>query len=362
VKSLASPVGKEAGQTLGDPPNTIDFGADLDDRASPGRPEEWSLADVRGERLTGFEPETVLCVEVIGARTTARFVLTSLTGVDQVILLQQLERSSRDNRSDFAGIDSVHTGSPSDSFRLWESEEASEAADVFTFSRLAPPARQDALLGDGPYTWLSVESSVAGYLPGSVVYLTATSDPIVFGEAIVGDDGHALISGDVAVELLGVGEHRLRVVGTRSFLDISADSEGEIRLPQRILDEIALFDLGTDATIIVTGNNPNGGVHTVMRVVPLDPVSPWWTLWVIGWTAFLVLLARLRGFIRGFVEKSVASGAVVVSMIPALYLGWTSTVTSVAWWGLVMGLGLSLIAWFTPSLRSDKHQRDMVSA
>lgn len=68
-------------------------------------------------------------------------------------------------------------------------------------------------------------------------------------------------------------------------------------------------------------------------------------------TALLLLLARLRGMIRTFMEKSVASGAVLVCSIPALYLGWTTTVTQVAWWGLLMGLGLSALLWFAPSLR-----------
>ena len=310
-----------------------------------------SVGQMREERLGGFDPGTALRVEVIGSRTTARFVISTLTGLDELVLIEQISRSSEGNRTDFAGVDRIGIGSPTGPQGSWSLNERDSAYDLFNYSRLDAPTKQSDLLGSNSYTWLNVEKGVRGYLPGSTIYLTATSSPVVFGEAQVGLDGEAIVNGDLAVELLGLGEHRIRVIGTRVFTDIQVDSDGEVIIPDFVLEQILLFDMGTDATVIVTGNNPTGGVHTVMRVVPLDPVSPWWTLWVIAWTALLLLLARLRGMIRTFMEKSVAGGAVLVSSIPALYLGWTTTVTQVAWWGLLMGLGLSVAVWLVPSLR-----------
>jgi len=53
-----------------------------------------------------------------------------------------------------------------------------------------------------------------------------------------------------------------------------------------------------------------------------------------------------------------ASGAVLVSSIPAVWLGWTSTVTQVAWWGLLMGLVLSATLWIVPALPYRKGRSD----
>lgn len=339
------------------PENTFDLGvegvgpAQLVGNGSSSRAGTRTVGEIREERLGGFDPGTALRVEVIGSRTTARFVISTLTGLDELVLIEQITRSSAGNRTDFAGLDSIGIGSPTGPQNPWSIDERESAYDLFSYSRLATPTKQSDLLGSSSYTWLNVEKGVKGYLPGSTIYLTATSSPVVFGEAQVSPNGEAIVTGDLAVELLGLGEHRIRVIGTRVFEDIQVDADGEVIIPDFVLEQILLFDMGTDATVIVTGNNPTGGVHTVMRVVPLDPVSPWWTLWVIAWTALLLLLARLRGMIRTFMEKSMAGGAVLVSSIPALYLGWTTTVTQVAWWGLLMGLGLSLAVWLVPSLR-----------
>ena len=335
--------------------NTFDLGvegvspAELVSSGSSARAGTRTVNEMRQETIGGFNPGTALQVEVIGSRTTARFVVSTLTGLDELVLIEQISRSSAGNRLDFAGLDRVGLGSPTGPQNPWSVSERDSARDLFGFSRLDAPTKQSDLLGNNSYTWLNIEKGVRGYLPGSTIYLTATSSPVVFGEAQVGLNGEAIVTGDLAVELLGLGEHRLRVIGTRVFSDIQVDADGEVIIPDFVLDQILLFDMGTDATVIVTGNNPAGGVHTVMRVVPLDPVSPWWTLWVIGWTAFLLLIGRLRRMIRTFTEKSVASGAVLVSSIPAVWLGWTSTVTQVAWWGLLMGLILAAVLWFVPA-------------
>ena len=354
--SLRSPLSGVVNRAQ-DPSNTFDLGVeglnpgDLVGNGNSSRAGTRTMGEIREERLGGFDPRTALRVEVIGSRTTARFVISTLTGLDELVLIEQITRSSAGNRTNFAGVDGIGIGSPTGPQNPWTLDERDNAYDLFNYSRLDVPTKQSELLGSNSYTWLNVEKGVSGYLPGSTIYLTATSSPVVFGEAEVGPDGQAIVNGDLAVELLGLGEHRIRVIGTRVFQDIQVDADGEVIIPDTVLEQILLFDMGTDATVIVTGNNPTGGVHTVMRVVPLDPVSPWWTLWVIGWTALLLLLARLRGMIRTVMEKAVASGSVLVSSIPALYLGWTTTVTQVAWWGLLMGLGLSLVVWLVPSLR-----------
>jgi hypothetical protein len=59
------------------------------------------------------------------------------------------------------------------------------------------------------------------------------------------------VVGDLPARILSAGEHRIRLVGTRSPEGSTAASSGGIHLTQEALDEIARLVLGTDATTTV---------------------------------------------------------------------------------------------------------------
>jgi hypothetical protein len=74
----------------------------------------------------------------------------------------------------------------------------------------------------------------------------------------------------------------------------------------------------------------------------LIPVAPWWTLWLILGGALISLAIRFtpRKTVRVRRIASIVLGA--VALVPAVILGWLSTVTAVVWWGV--GLGLAAVA------------------
>ena len=305
--------------------------------------EARTLGELATESISGFAAGVGLRIEVIGARTTARFVLSATERIDTVVLSEALRRSMPTQATDFASIDSIAPVSQPASAQSWSPEERTQADDLFAASRLPTPV----LLGDLPIpadaSWIRIEMRGATYLPGSRVHLTVTSDPIVLASAVVERDGTVRIVGDLPVQILPAGEHRIRLVGTRVLAGIGTDESGEIVLPDEVLAEIQRFDLGTDATVRVVGDNGLGGVHTALRVVPLDPVPPWWTLWVVlaAWLGATGL--RRRGRLGGMRRRVAAHALVVLAGVPAVVLGWLATTTVVVWWGAGLAVLASLL-------------------
>jgi hypothetical protein len=168
--------------------------------------------------------------------------------------------------------------------------------------------------------------------------------------------GTFLVIGDLPVEILPAGEHRIRVVGIRVIDGVTVDANGEVVLPDEVLAEIRRFDLGTDATVRVVGPNPDGGTHVALRIVPLDPTPPWWTLWFVfgAWLAGSIM--RRQGRITTIRHRSIAAVAMLASALPAVILGWRATTTEVVWWGIGLTvLALVLAAVIAPR-RVDEQQ------
>lgn len=298
------------------------------------------LEDLAVESLAGFAAGTGLRIEVIGARTTARFVLSATERIDAAVLPEVLRRSAPTQAADFAELSSVAPVGTPQRLATWSDAERAGADDLFAASRLPTPVLLSDLDVPADATWLRIELRGATYLPGSTVHLTVTSDPIVLASTTVALDGTVTIVGDLPVEVLASGEHRFRLVGTRVLEGISTDEEGEILLPPTVIAEIERFDLGSDATVRIVGDNGEGGTHTAIRVIPLDPIAPWWTLWVIAVVWLAAVVARRRGRLDTRRRRLAGSALVLASAAPAVILGWLATTTVVVWWGL----GLALIA------------------
>ncbi len=98
----------------------------------------------------------------------------------------------------------------------------------------------------------------------------------------------------------------------------------------------------------VIGANTQGGLHAVIREVPLMKYEPWWTVWLASWTAFLLLLARRYGKVRTRKEKSIVTGLMIIGTVPALYLGWVGSSYAIMLWGGVAGVLGALGAWYVP--------------
>jgi uncharacterized repeat protein (TIGR02543 family) len=299
-----------------------------------------SVAEMATERLGGFDPSRGIRIEVLGARTGARFVLSDVSGVDGAALARAIETSIVSQVADFAAVRDVRPAAAPVIPAVWTPEVRTGVDEFFAAAGLSAPSALGDLDVSGVRTWLQVRMDANTYLPGSTVYLVVTSSPIVFGSATVARDGTVEVDGTMPVELLGAGEHRVRLVGIRSLDGVSVDSAGEVQLTAATMAEIERFDLGTQATVAVIGANPAGGGHVALRVVPLEPIAPWWTLWIVLVGFLGVAVARRRGRVANVRQRGLGIGALVLAALPAVVLGWRSTVTEVTWWGI----GLTLMA------------------
>ena len=297
-----------------------------------------SISELANEVLEGFAPGSSTYIEIMGARTGARFVVTEAEVVDSFTLVRAIQESIEAQRADFFSIESAQVANGPVSPKPWTNDDRAAADFMFASSGLAAPT----LLSDlpiGQYTnWVLVETRAQTFVPGSTVYLTLTSEPVVLAEGVVDLNGEIQLSGTVPAELLTAGEHRVRLVGTRALEGASVDGEGEIQVSDALLQEIQRFDLGTQSTIAFFGSSATGETHAAMRVIPLVPIAPWWALIFIGLGLLLFGSLRRWGPIRKNFAHTVAAVMVFLMATPAVILGWISTVTTVVWWALALGL------------------------
>lgn len=299
-----------------------------------------TLEEISSEKLSGFAPGVGTRIEVIGARTGARFVIADNSQLDAVTMLTAIQNSIPAQRQDFTQIQQVSETLTPSIPQSWTTKDREFATEIFAASGLSQPILLSDLLTEQYSQWLRIESTARTYLPGSIVYLTITSKPLVLGTAVVDKNGEVKVTGDLPVEWLETGEHKIRIVGIRSLDGVSVDEAGEVQLAQETLDEIQKFDLGTQATITVVGQNSLGGEHAALRIVPLNPVAPWWTLWILLAVTLTSLYLQRKEKLDNKRKQLIATGAVIASGLPAIILGWLSTVTLVTW----VGLGATIVA------------------
>lgn len=86
--------------------------------------------------------------------------------------------------------------------------------------------------------WVKIDAVVDTYKPGSVVYLAVTSQPVIFGAAVVSMNGQADFSGFLPIDSLSGGGHSIRIVGLRELSGVTTDQNGEVVLTEETLSEI----------------------------------------------------------------------------------------------------------------------------
>jgi len=115
-----------------------------------------------------------------------------------------------------------------------------------------------------------------------------------------------------------------------------------VQLSAELIDEIAQFDVSTQATVIISGPDANGGTQVAVRIVPLPARAPWWTLTFIALAAVVIARARRKG--TGVFSDSArrANGLLALATVPAVVLGWYSTETVV----VLVGIAVATVAGF----------------
>jgi hypothetical protein len=317
-----------------------------------------SVQELAAENLGGFAPGVSTRIEILGARTGARFVVTEAEQIDTFTVIRAIQNSIPAQSADFFALDDVRPAVAPPVPPAWEDNERAGIAEFFAASGLPEPVSLADLDITGFSQWIQVTGSADTYLPGSLVYLTLTSEPLVLASGQVARDGTVVITGSLPVEWLTAGEHRVRLVGIRALDGVSVDDQGEVQLSDELMAEIQRFDLGTQSTIAVMGPNLTGGDHVALRVVPLVPEAPWWTLWFILLGFLLMVLARWRGWAQTVGRRLTGVLLVLASATSGVVLGWLSTVTSVVWWALGLGLLASLLSWFAPESKKVRRVKD----
>ncbi|WP_138274899.1 beta strand repeat-containing protein [Rhodoluna limnophila] len=298
-----------------------------------------SVREVAAEKITGFAPGAGLRIEVIGSRIAGQFVVDGTSAADPIAVAAAIEESTQRTATSFARIDSVKRVIPPTAEGIYSVKIDENHREIFKASGLETPVTLASLDVDKATKWVNVEAQADTYLPGSRVYLTVTTQPIVFGEAVVDKYGHADLTGALPIDLLEFGGHSIRIVGVRSLEGVSTNADGSIQLTDTAMAEIQKFDDGTQATVLISGQATDGGSHTAVREIPLDREIAWWTVWLALIVGLLALAVR---FIRPPVSarrKLISWVAALAAGVPAAIFGWLQ-----AAYELWIGVGIAVIA------------------
>jgi multidrug efflux pump subunit AcrA (membrane-fusion protein) len=256
-----------------------------------GNSREITVSQASSETLPGFAANAPVIVHVLGSLTVSAFNVPANVTAEQ--LQAAIESAFSTTSNSVTSIESsVIAGQPP----VAPSGPASQdALNAFNHVGLDAPITVIDLTGTNyTGTWVQVQTVVSNLFPGTIVYLALTSQPVILGAAVVGQDGTAKLSGFLPVDALPAGDHRVRVVGTHDYEGVSADGSGQAKLSDAAMKDIQGFDKGTQVTVIVTGDGANGGTTSLVRVIPVDEATggfPWWI--VIASVALLLLILVL---------------------------------------------------------------------
>ncbi len=349
------PAGSESSGT-GD--NTIDVGRGIE---SPSSADDMSRAvrspsELAAERLTGFAPGAGLLVQVTGARTVAQFAVEP-TGLDEFSIRAAITESRGRLSTDFAWLESALVGRTPASEQVLGGSVSADAVRTFRASGLDDPM----LVGDLPVedggSWLIITGSVDGYIPGSVVYLAITSQPVIVAATVVERDGTAELTGAVPTDLLPAGGHNIRIVGTRALEGVTTDAGGTVQLTTEAMAEVERFDPGTQATVEIAGPNVAGGTHVSQRIVLLGLQAPWWSVLVLAAVALLALLLLLWRRPEQARWGVVAAVAIAVTTVLPAAAGWFARAYDVSVVGLLVGAVAAALALAIPVISSWRASR-----
>jgi hypothetical protein len=243
--------------------------------------------------IGGFAPGADLIMYVTGPRTTAFFKVGPDTSIED--LVKQIQDTFTGEGADVQTLTAsvlrstppiIPSGAPTE-----------DALKSFERSALDAPITLQSLIGAN-YTgrWAEVVSRVTNVVPGTIVYYTLTSQPVIIGAAVADKDGNAAVTGYLPLDAIPDGDHRVRVVATHPIDGNKATSSGELNITDRAMAYVREFDRGYRATIFVSGEAARGGKLTVFREIPLGDNNgfgvPWWAIWsILSLLLVLVLVA-----------------------------------------------------------------------
>lgn len=278
------------------------------------------MSELQSEAVGGFDEGSDVMIRVSGSRTTGQFVLSQAEAIDIQAIAATLAESQDRLSADFATLDECTAVVSLDWERVTTGQITDDARDLFEAIGLGTPVTAGTVAGDDATNWLDVHATGRGYKPGSVVYLTVTSDPIIFGSALVDATGDVRLDGLLPVNALQAGAHSIRIVGTRDLGGVSVGTDGNIALSDSTMREIQRFDQGSNAVVQISGQAA-GSSHIAVRLIPLIHIVPWWLLWCLIAGLILLLIVRQRKFDKR-IPKLVFWSAAIVGVIVVEVFAW----------------------------------------
>lgn len=276
-----------------------------------------TVSEFATEQISGFEPGAAASLRVQGAKTTGQFLIAGGTAIDPTVIVEALASSLQDHGTDFARLLSTTSVKDVALSDVVTGVVTKEALELFEASRLGAPRTLGAFDLTTATDWVGVEAAVNGYVPGSVVYLVVTSEPIIFGSAIVGKDGAVELSGLLPLSVLETGAHNIRLVGTRDLGGVFVDGQGVVQVSDETMSQIERFDGGTNAIVAISGTAPEGS-HMAVRLIPLDQQIPWWTVLVYVAIGFFMLYLVSRRPDSKTVKATYIGGAIIGALFPLI--------------------------------------------
>jgi hypothetical protein len=273
----------------------------------------------------------------------ARFVLTNITLIDDQLAAGVISRSATTQATDFVAITRVVPlsgpfGVGGQSERAdhdhTRATEVFQAAGLENVTTLTTPDSGDT------GGWVDLTVTGRSFAPGSPVYLAVTSDTAVLASGVVDSEGEFSLSATVSLASLGAGEHRIRVVGVHSLPGGASSDSGTYHISDTVRERIESLDRGTQTLLAIVSTNPDQDAHVVLRIIPLTPLTPWWTLGLIFFV-FGIAVVVVRRVTRG---KLLAVLTIPMSALPAIVLGWQSTVTVFIVWAIALTAVLTAVA------------------
>ena len=306
--------------------------------------------DALSHTFGNLTPNESIIVNAIGSKTLASILVPSTGHIDITELMKQLQSDS--SSIDFATVDSATAISSGNLDGIQIKSLTDEDLGYFKSSGLLPPRLLSSLNTSGATNWVTFQVSVKTYRPGSTIYLVMTSAPTVFATAVVDKNGKAVIKGDMALDALPAGVHKLRVIGDREVGHITPGKDGKVKLSQAVMNEILKFDRGTRATVIVRDHASN----TAIRVIPLEIYVPWWLLYILGGLGLALVALRYRGKYEkpvGRLTKRVSYG--VLSLVLVIIGMFVESISFQIWSAVVFAVGLVLTYAVPNRKKKSKH-------
>lgn len=344
--------------------NTVDFGSGsqvaavaTDPVLSSGQKTSATrtVPQIANEAIGGYAPGSSARVDVIGAKTIATLAVAADQSIDTTAVAKTMRDATvgGSRAGDFVQLLEASPVKAAAASTPSAARISSTGLEYFSLASLDAPVTLASQDFSSATSWMHFSVSVTGYKPGSTVYLAMTSTPVVFATSVVGRDGTATVSGDMALDVLPTGMHHLRVIGDRQIGAVTVDQAGNIALTAEQLAQIQEFDQGTDAAVRVAGDNTLGGSQLALRIIPLDLQVPWWLLWVLVGLGVLVAVTRLarvgESAAWAWTKRVVFVLAGLVPVVAGLFID--TPVLSIAA-GAVIVLGTVLLTTL-PRLRQD---------